>query len=79
MVFECEQFDTHLMKNPSLANEKVRHWGYQKGPNYRFANTREMVLNRDGYKCKKCKGKSGRKSTIYYIKAKAAVTRRKTL
>jgi 5-methylcytosine-specific restriction endonuclease McrA len=59
IVFECGQFDTHLMKNPSLANEKIRHWGYQKGPNYGFANTREMVLNRDGYKCKKCKGKSG--------------------
>lgn len=28
MVFETGQFDTHLMKNSSLANPKVRHWGY---------------------------------------------------
>lgn len=28
MVFETGQFDTHLMKNPSLANPKIRHWGY---------------------------------------------------
>lgn len=31
MVFETSQFDTHLMKNPSLANPKIKHWGYQKG------------------------------------------------
>ena len=31
MVFETGQFDTHLMKNPSLANPKVKRWGYQKG------------------------------------------------
>ena len=34
MVLETGQFDTHLMKNPSLANPKVKHWGYQKGTNY---------------------------------------------
>lgn len=57
MVFEAGQFDTHLMKNPSLANEKVKSWGYQKGPNYGFENTRAMVLNRDGYTCQHCRGK----------------------
>ncbi len=56
-VIETGQFDTHLMKNPALANEKVRHWGYQKGTNYGFENTKAMVLNRDGYKCQCCKGK----------------------
>lgn len=57
MVFETGQFDMHLMKNPSLANPKVRHWGYQKGTNYGFENTKAMVLNRDNYTCQCCKGK----------------------
>lgn len=57
LVLETAQFDTHLMKNPSLANEKVKHWGYQKGINYGFGNTKAMVLNRDNYTCQCCKGK----------------------
>lgn len=57
MVFETGQFDTHLMKNPSLANPKVKHWGYQKGANYGFENTKAIVLNRDNYTCQYCKGK----------------------
>ena len=57
LVLETAQFDTHLMKNPSLANLKVRHWGYQKGINYGFENTKAMVLNRDNYTCQCCKGK----------------------
>ena len=57
LILETGQFDTHLMKNPSLVNEKIRHWGYQKGINYGFENTKAMVLNRDGYKCQYCKGK----------------------
>lgn len=56
-VFETGQFDTHLMKNPSLANPNIRHWGYQKGTNYGFENTKAMVLNRDSYTCQCCKGK----------------------
>lgn len=57
IVLETGQFDTHLMKNPSLANPKIRHWGYQKGPNYGFENTKAMVLNRDNYTCQYCHGK----------------------
>jgi len=57
IVFETGNFDTHLMKNPHLANPKLKHWGYQKGVNYGFENTRAMVLNRDGYICQCCKGK----------------------
>ena len=57
MVFETGQFDTHLMKNPALASPAVRHWGYQKGINYGFENTRAMVLCRDGYTCHYCKGR----------------------
>lgn len=57
LVLETGQFDPQLMKNPALANEKIRHWGYQKGPNYGFENTRAMILNRDGYTCRYCRGK----------------------
>ena len=57
LVLETGQFDTHLMKNSSLANPKVRHWGYQKGVNYGFENTKAMVLNRDNYTCQYCSGK----------------------
>lgn len=32
-------------------------WGYQKGRNYGFENTKAMVLNRDNYTCQNCKGK----------------------
>lgn len=57
LVLETGQFDMHLMKNPALVNPKVRHWGYQKGINYGFENTKAMVLNRDNYTCQCCKGK----------------------
>ena len=57
IVLETGQFNTHLMKNPSLANPKVKYWGYQKGTNYGFENTKAMVLNRDNYTCQYCKGK----------------------
>lgn len=57
LVLETGQFDTHLMKNTTLANPKVRHWGYQKGVNYGFENTKAMVLNRDNYTCQCCRGK----------------------
>lgn len=57
LVFETGQFDMHLMKDPRLANPKVRPWGYQRGANYGFENTKAMVLNRDNYTCQYCKGK----------------------
>lgn len=57
LVLETGQFDTHLMKNPALVNPKIRHWGYQKGPNYGFENTKAKVLNRDNYTCQYCKGR----------------------
>ena len=53
LVLETGTFDTHLMKNP----EMNRHWGYQKGLNYGFENTKAMVLNRDNYTCQYCKNK----------------------
>lgn len=57
IVLETGQFDMHLMKAPALANPKIRHWGYQKGPNYGFENTKAKVLNRDNYTCQCCRGR----------------------
>lgn len=57
LVIEAGTFDTHLMKNPALANEKIKHWGYQRGANYGFENTKAKVLDRDRYTCQCCKGK----------------------
>lgn len=57
LVLETGTFDPHLMKNPALYNENYRKWGYQHGPNYGYANTRNKVLNRDNYTCQCCKGK----------------------
>jgi len=55
LVLEVGQFDTHLMKDPTIN----RHWGYQKGPNYGFENTKAKVLYRDNYECQCCKTKKG--------------------
>ena len=53
LVLETATFDTHLMKNPNIN----RHWGYQKGANYGFENTKMMIRNRDNYTCQYCKNK----------------------
>lgn len=66
IVLEVSQFDTHLMKNPVLISEKVRHWGYQKGFNYEFSSRREAVLNRDKYTCQIC-GKKHTKLEVHHI------------
>lgn len=58
VILETGTFDMHLMKNPMLHNEKYRKWGYQKGVNYGFANTKAFVLSRDNYNCQHCKGKT---------------------
>ena len=65
-VFEISQFDAHLMKNPSLINEKVRHWGYQKGFNYEYSSRREAVLHRDNYTCQCC-GKKHVRLEVHHI------------
>lgn len=66
LVLETGTFDTHLMKDPRLANPKVRHWGYQKGPNYGFESTKAQILYRDGYKCQNC-GKTKCKLEVHHI------------
>ena len=55
LVLETGTFDTHLMQHKDEAWN--RHWGYQKGPNYGYADTKARVLNRDGYRCQYCHGK----------------------
>lgn len=67
-VLETGKFDPHLLKNPSLANPEIAKWGYQKGTNYGFENTKAMVLSRDGYICKRCKTKKkGVKLEVHHI------------
>lgn len=67
VVLEVSQFDTHLMKNPSLVSEKVKHWAYQKGFNYGYSSRREAILNRDNYTCQVC-GKKHTKLEVHHIK-----------
>ena len=66
IVLEVSQFDTHLMKNPCLILEKVKHWGYQKGFNYGWSSRREAILNRDGYACQIC-GKKHARLEVHHI------------
>lgn len=58
------------MKNPSLVNEKVRHWGYQKGFNYGYSSRREAILHRDNYTCQCC-GKKNCRLEVHHIKFKS--------
>ena len=66
IVLEASQFDTHLMKNPSLIFEKVKHWGYQKGFDYEYSSRREAVLHRDNYTCQCC-GKKHVRLEVHHI------------
>ena len=54
LVLETGTFDPHKLKNPS-----IRGWGYQKGPNYGFGNSKAACLSRDNYTCQHCKAKKG--------------------
>jgi len=66
IVLEVSQFDTALMKNPSLIFEKVKHWGYQEGFDYGYSSRREAVLNRDNYTCQCC-GKKHVRLEVHHI------------
>ena len=70
LILEVSQFDTALMKNPSLINEKVKHWGYQKGFNYGYSSRRSAILHRDGYTCQCC-GKKNCRLEVHHIKFKS--------
>ena len=67
IILEVSQFDTALMKNPSLVDEKVRHWGYQRGFNYGYSSRRSAVLHRDNYTCQCC-GKKNCRLEVHHIK-----------
>ena len=67
LILEVSQFDIALMKNPSLMNEKVKHWGYQKGFNYGYSSRREAILHRDNYTCQCC-GKKNCRLEVHHIK-----------
>ena len=69
LILEVSQFDTALMKNPSLINEKVRHWGYQQGFNYSYSSRRIAILHRDNYTCQCC-GKRNCRLEVHHIKFK---------
>jgi len=66
IVIEVSQFDTHLMKNPTLISDKLKHWGYQKGFNYGFSSRREAILHRDNYTCQYC-GKKNTRLEVHHI------------
>ena len=66
LILEVSQFDTALMKNPTLVDEKVKKWGYQEGFNYGYSCRREAVLHRDGYTCQCC-GKKNRRLEVHHI------------
>lgn len=53
IIVEVAQFDTHLLKNPTVSGE-----GYQQGEQMDFWNVREYVLCRDKHTCQRCRGKS---------------------
>ena len=67
LILEVSQFDTALMKNPSLINERVKHWGYQQGFNYGYSSRRGAVLHRDNYTCQCC-GKKNCRLEVHHIK-----------
>ena len=66
LILEVSQFDTALMKNPSLMNEKIRKWGYQQGFNYGYSSRRSAILHRDGYTCQCC-GKKNCRLEVHHI------------
>ena len=67
LILEVSQFDTALMKNPGLMNEKIKHWGYQQGFNYGYSSRRSAILHRDNYTCQCC-GKKNCRLEVHHIK-----------
>ena len=70
LILEVSQFDTALMKDPSLISEKVKHWGYQQGFNYGYSSKREAILHRDNYTCQCC-GKKNCRLEVHHVKFKS--------
>jgi len=53
---ETASFDIHKITNPEVSDIE-----YQEGPQKGFYNVKAFVLDRDGYTCQHCKGKSKEK------------------
>ena len=70
LIIEVSQFDTALMKDPSLISEKIKHWGYQQGFNYGYSSRREAILHRDNYTCQCC-GKKNCRLEVHHVKFKS--------
>ena len=70
LIVEVSQFDIALMKNPGLMDEKIKHWGYQKGFNYGYSSRREAILHRDNYTCQCC-GKKNCRLEVHHVKFKS--------
>lgn len=70
LIIEVSQFDTALIKNPSLISEKVKRWGYQQGFNYGYSSRREAILHRDNYTCQCC-GKKNCRLEVHHVKFKS--------
>jgi hypothetical protein len=62
IIVEVANFDSHLLKNPSL--EGV---GYQNGEQKDFFNLREYILHRDGHKCQNPNCKNNDKNIILQV------------
>jgi hypothetical protein len=54
-ILELASFDIHKISNP-----EVKKWDYQKGNQKGFYNVKAYILNRDEYRCQKCKTKKGK-------------------
>ena len=67
MVFECGQFDPHLLKKQEAGEPFDERGGYQKGELYGFSNAREACLNRDNYICQFCKKKGNMTLNAHHI------------
>ncbi|MDR7237010.1 RNA-guided endonuclease IscB [Neobacillus drentensis] len=66
LTVEVAQFDTQLLKNPSIQGEE-----YQQGDHMGFWNTREYIFYRDGHTCQWCKGKKKAKIlNVHHIESR---------
>lgn len=59
---ETTKFDTHKITNPDVKGKE-----YQEGSKKGFYNIKSYVLDRDGYKCQKCKKKNLRLEVHHII------------
>ena len=65
-IIEIAKFDQQKIDNP-----EIKEVEYQQGDQLGFRNVREVVLNRDPYKCRHCGGKSkDPKLVVHYLETR---------